>query len=254
MKSMKMMMTMSVLAMLTTGGLAMADEHEHDHFDISPYYDSTAGALLVGGLTHDGEALPPSQCTGVFGYEFGEDAADPFNPSDPGVNQAAGVGNLPSGAPIKYNVLSSLMYWDGAGDVAFEAATGTHIELWMGTNMRTLTGTSGPQAGSLIQSVSGTGVVHKHFVTSLWADGAASNVPGDVGYVEPTTGIYAFSIELTMATGGTTYTSQPLWLVFNNGMSEEIHDAAMESFAVPEPMTLAMLAIGTAAVIRRRAH
>jgi len=137
------------------------------------------------------------------------------------------------------------------------AASGAYIELLMGTT-RTLTGTSGAQSGSLIQSVKSNGSLHKHFTTSLFADGATSNVPmtGGLptpGYIEPMAGIYAFSIELTMTNGGTTYTSQPVWIVFNNGMDEEIHEAAMESFAVPEPMSLAMLlAMGGVAAMRRR--
>jgi hypothetical protein len=233
-----------VVAMSMTFSYANAD----DHYDIAPYLID--GKLLTGGLDHSGNSVDPN--ISVYGFEFGEDAADPYNPSDPGVNQAAGVGNLPSGAPLRYNILSSLLYWDGEGEVNFtQPPTGTIVTLLMGTNSRTLTADSGEQTGSLIQSVASDGSVHKHFTTSLLADAESSNVPGGTGYIVPENGIYAFSLELTMKYNGTTYTSDPLWLVFNNGMSEEVHDAAMESF-VPEPMTLALLAMGGMAMLRRR--
>jgi hypothetical protein len=226
------------------GATAVAD----DHCDIAPYLVN--GALMTGGLTHNGVATAPT--ISVYGFEFGEDAADPYNPSDPGVNQTAGTGNLPAGAALRYNLLGSLLYWDGTGDVAWNAPTDT-ITLLCGANSRTLTGTSGAQAGSLIQSVAADGSLHKHFTTSLYAAGATVNVPGEPEYVAPTTGIYAFQMELTLTPMTGTYTSNAFWLVFNNGMSEEVHDAAMTALAtVPEPTALALLAAATAGLLHRR--
>ena len=232
----------AVIAMVfVSAGTAMAD------FDMSPFLQN--GKLIVGGLDHHGnrEAPPIS----VFGYEFGEDQYDPFNPSDPGVQQAIGVGDLPVGAQIKYNILSSLLYWDGSGDVNFGDPGDTYMTLLLGTSLRTLTGTSGVQTGSLIQSVATGGYVHKHFTTSLYAYDGAGNIPDDSGYVEPLAGIYAFSMELTLTlSDGTVYTSDPIWIVWNNGMSEDTLDAAMA--AVPEPATLSLLALGGLAMLRRR--
>jgi hypothetical protein len=212
-----------------------------DHFDIAPYLVN--GKLLTGGLDHSGNVTQPP--ISVYGFEFQEDANDPYNPTDPGVNQAAGVGNLPAGAAIRYNILSSLEYWDGQGEANFTCPPeNTLISLMVGTVSRTLTADSGCQTGSLIQSVAGDGNLHKHFVTSLFAGPNTSNIPGDANYVAPADGIYAFSIDLTLTTAdGTMYTSDPLWLVFNNGMSEGVHDAAMESF-VPEPVSFVLLGIG----------
>jgi len=236
-----------ILASIITLSMTLSFAKADDHYDIAPYL--VDGKLLTGGLDHSGNSVDPN--ISVYGFEFGEDAADPYNPSDPGVNQAAGVGNLPSGATLRYNILSSLLYWDGEGDVNFtQPPTDTIVTLLMGTNSRTLTADSGEQTGSLIQSVASDGSVHKHFTTSLLADAESSNVPGDTGYIAPENGIYAFSLELTMTYNGTTYTSDPLWLVFNNGMSEEVHDAAMA--AVPEPITLTLLAMGGMAMLRRR--
>ncbi len=234
----------SLAAMIMAPGIAKADTH----FDIAPYLQD--GKLSTGGLDHSGSHTAPP--ISVYGYEFSEDPYDPFNPTDPGINQAAGVGNLPAGSPLRYNILSSLLYWDGDGGIAWGTpVSDTHVDLWMGTATRTLTGSSGAQAGSLIQSVAADGVVHKHFVTSLFADYTSSNVPGESGFLAPADGIYAFSMELTLTQGSTVYASDPFWIVFNNGMSEEVHGAAMSNL-VPEPASMSLLALGGLAMLRGR--
>jgi hypothetical protein len=220
------------------------------HYDVAPYFQDEE--LRTGGRDHEGNALAPT--LGVYLYDFGEDEADPFNPSDPGVNQGAGIGNLPAAGVIQYNILSNLVYWSGSGDPQFiTPPTGSYVALTMGLNTRTLDGDSGYQTGSLVQSVTSTGVVHKHFVTSLFADAGASNVPGDVNFKTPENGVYAFELELTMATGGMTYTSNPFWVVFNNGLSEDQHEAAGAALSsVPEPASLSVLGLGAAGLLCRR--
>ena len=216
------------------------------HFDVSPYLVS--GQLMTGGRDHGGTAYPPPVST--YGYDFGEEPLDPFNLSDPGVNQGAGVGNIPAGAALRYDIQSSLIYWNGIGSVDWSTPpAGSYVELSMGAAKRTLTGTSGPQSGSLIQSVAADGSVHKHFVTSLFATAGASNVPGEPGYVAPADGIYAFGLSLMLSHGGTDYVSDPFWIVFNNGLSESQHDAAMD--AIPEPASAAM-ALALAALLAMR--
>jgi len=229
-------------------GIAGAEE-EHGHFDIAPYFQN--GKLLTGGLDHEGDQIPP-QIT-VYGWEFGEDPFDPFNPSDPGVNQAAGVGNLPVGAALSYNILSSLLYWDGSGEPEFGSPGNAYVDLLMGAQTRTLNAASGAQAGAYIQAVQTGGVLHKHFTTSLYAEPGAGNVPGigDSTYVQPPAGIYAFSLELVLNDSGDVHTSDPIWAVFNNGATEHAHHEAMEHL-VPEPTSLLLLATGGLAILKRR--
>lgn len=234
-------------SVLVFGAIAVAD----DHFDIAPYLID--GQLKTGGLTHSGgTGAPPIQ---VFGYEFGEDAYDPYNATDPGVNQAVGVGSLPEGAAVRYNLLGGLRFWDGTGDVNFTDPGSALISISMRGVSRTLTGSSGAQAGSLIQSVAAGGAMHEHFLTSLFAASGTSNVLGEANYQAPPEGIYAWNMNLTLANGGTTYTSEPIWIIFNNGLTEQQHGAAIDyvqSSYVPEPAGLAVLAIGGMLSLRHR--
>ena len=71
-------------------------ERAYADFDISPFLEN--GRFIAGGLDHQGNREAPPVT--VFGFDFGEDPYDPFNPSDPGVNQAIGIGNLPVGAAV----------------------------------------------------------------------------------------------------------------------------------------------------------
>jgi hypothetical protein len=220
-------------------------------YDISPFLQN--GQLIVGGLAHTGERIAPP--ISVFGYDFGEDPYDPFNPSDPGVDQAVGVGNLPAGSQIGYNIVSSLRYWNGNGPATFGTPGQAYVDLTLPLgSTTTLTGTSGPQAGSLIQVVGDGGVMHKHFTTSLYAAQGAGNIPGmgDPTYLAPADGIYAWSMDLTLTAAGGNYTSYPFWIVWNNGLSEAQHDAAMDALVVPEPTSMALLALGSLALRRRR--
>lgn len=236
------------------------------HMDVRPY--ASGGQIITGG-TDDGTGDIISVVR-VYGYDFGEEPADPFVIGDPGFN-ATNTSGLPAGS-LKFNVLSSLLYWDGAGSPAFTAPiSGESLSLRSGSVSRVdVTGSSAPGAGFTISAVSATGTLHKHL--SSWLLGSDGNavpadafpsgdgittLPGDG--IEAATGVYAFAMELRV-TGSTNDTdlltkSDPFWFVYNNGLSEDAHDVAMEFIEtnyVPEPTTAGLLMAGAAMLLRRR--
>ncbi len=246
----KHLIALIIVSCICTGPAALAQEH--GHMDIAPFL--VDGSLLTGGYDHSGNSYAPT--IRVFGYEFGEDPADPFNAGDPGINQGAGIGGLAQGAVLRFNIASGLRYWDGAGPIEFGSPGDAVIGLTLGLTQRTLTGDTAWQEGGLVQTVTSGGVVHKHMTTSLYASAGAANVAGMPGYVEPPQGIYAFALEFTLAHDGQTFTSDPAWIIFNNGLDEMQHESAMDSVAstlVPEPT--GVLLVGASALLlmgRRR--
>jgi len=242
----------ALFAMLMSAPV-QADDHdhgEHAHYDIAPYL--VDGNLLTGGLDHDGHHTAPT--IHAYGYEFGEqelvNPALKYNAADPGVNQAAGVGGLPAGAALQYDIISTLMYWDGTGEPHFGLpGDGSYITTGP-AGLETVTGTTMPAGGPFgIQNVHSNGSVHYHFNTWVKNDGAG---------VDPADGIYAFQTELVLddsSGSGSVYTSNPFWIVMNNHADEHAHHEAMEVLGVPEPGTIGLLLSGLLAVgitFRRR--
>jgi hypothetical protein len=216
------------------------------HFDVRPYV--SAGQIITGG--HDDAAGIDEPVVRVFGYDFGEDPADPFFAQDPGFNAEAGSG-LPAGSQLRFNVLSSLLYWNGSGAVSLIAPPTESMTFSFGANNRTISGGSGPQSGFSLQTVGSDGSVHRHLNAFLnGSDGNA--VPASVDGVEAPAGVYALALELASSDAAIA-SSAPFYLVFNNGLSEEQHDQAIDFIAssiVPEPGLVAVA--GLAPLLRRR--
>lgn len=212
------------------------------HFDVSPY---VAGAKIVTGGTDDttGESFPVIR---TYGYDFGEIAGSPYFAADPGFNAAAGSG-LPGGSALSFDVLSSLLYWDGGGATPTFGATpaGESLTFSFGpTASVTAASASGAQPGFGLGNVGATGAIHRHLSTTLNAGTAAT----------PADGVYAVLIDLASSSGAIAR-SDAFYLVFNNGLTEDQHDAAIESLnatLVPEPTTLAAIAGAGVLALRRR--
>jgi hypothetical protein len=240
------------------------------HYDIVPYATGTgsATALVTGGHDDLGD-LPTQQGLTVFGYDFGE--TDPYFAGDPGFNNSSafttGVfpnnGRLPSGS-LLLGVFSgyygSLRYWDGSGNPNFVLVSGgIEINLNKGSsNLRVgATTTSGSLTiASILSSGASAGRVHTHLQSSIGAGGAGSSF----ATLGAPAGLYAFGT--TLSVGG--LVSDPIYLVFNQGMTEAVHDEGIDFYTtqivpVPEPSTTVLAAIGATVILyaarprRRRA-
>lgn len=235
------------------------------HYDIVPYATGTgAGATLLAGGYDDSGELPTELMLNTFGYDFGETEA--YFAGHPGFNNVSafttGVfpndGKLPSGSlvlSIFQGTYGSLRYWDGSGTPSFLPVTGG-VEVNLnrgGSNLRVGAFTS---SGSLtIASIPGVGPsagrVHQHLTASIGSGGSGSSF----GLLGADDGLYAFGAMLSI--GG--LVSDPIYFVFNQGMSEEIHAEGINFYSaqvVPEPSSVALAGLGVAvlagAALRRR--
>ena len=238
-------------------GLAMAQ----DHSDISP---RVSGGKIVADAHDDGSGMT-FPLVRVFGYDFGEDADDPFFIGDPGFNAAAGSG-LPAGSRIGFQVLNDLKYWDGAGSVGFGAVpSGETLKLQFGSQSRTAGTGTGTLSNLLFgPTVGASGTFHEHLASLLMgSDGniePASTTPGwpGIGYagdgIQAAAGIYMLELKIT-SNDLAIQPSDPIWILYNHGLDEEVHDQAIDwvnTNLVPEPTAIGSIALGSLLLIRRR--
>jgi hypothetical protein len=187
----------------------------------------------------------------VFLYEFQEDPGDPFFTSDPGFNAPAGSGLTP-GSQIKFNVLSgelfglpaNLSYWDGTGAPSFGLVPhGETLAFTLGSSSISIGSSLGNQTGYTLQTVAGSGAIHKHLSAFLNGSG------GD----DPRSGVYLLTMELVSSESGTEK-SLPFVVMYGNftdGISPEQAEAAFayaEALLVPEPSSIALAGLAAAAL------
>jgi hypothetical protein len=241
-------------------GPALAMGHE----DVAPYAEG--GKIVTGGREHGSPTANEYQR--VFGYDFGEEPLDPYFIEDPGFNNDADVAAvflnlfgknpvLPAGGTLRFNILdtlgSKLLYWDGTGPISFgPALAGTELGIKKGSLEVQLSGAAVTGTLPAIGTVDGNGRVHVHMDSILYQDDEASTLAPDAP-----AGIYLFGMSLFM-TGAAIDASDPIYMVYNNGLTEEIHDEAMDWVAAnlaPEPSSIALAGIsllGLMGFARRR--
>jgi len=232
-------MKLSLFA-ITAALMALSTSVAQAHFDVT--LGTSGGKLITGGQDHTTDPATVVSNLRVYGYDFGEDASDPYTISDPGFGAASGSG-VASGNLI-FVVTSNLLYWDGASaSVTFTpAASDISLTIYKATMTSSVTVTGTGSTGSVtLGSISSTGYIHTHSISTI----SSSDDTVD-------TGVYAVQGYLKAADGTT---SDPIWIVYNNGLTEEQHDSAMsylETTLVPEPAALTTLGIGALALLSRR--
>ena len=249
----------SIAVAVLIAAAASARAQEAPHGDLSPRV--TGGRIVVDEHV-DGTGLTASDQR-VFAYDFQEDPDNPFAIDDPGFNALPGsglpadsrVGFLPVALPSQLNAVG-LAYWNGsdvdaAGDPVFGAGpAGQSLTLNFLSINRTFTAASAPASALFGPGVESNGAFHTHLISLL--NGPDGNPDPTDGFA-PADGIYVLSFSVISNAGGID-ASAPLLMVYNNGLTEEQHDAAIDYAAstVPEPTSLAVLGLGAFGLLRRR--
>lgn len=199
--------TIPLAAVLTLSTPALAQ-----HADV--WISSTGSSLTTAGWDDvTGEIINPTQR--VFEGEFGLDPVFPFSGDDPG------FGSNLLGVTLSMNLYQGLDVWNGS---SFQGSTTAGLRASYGSQQAL--STAGGSFSFLVQS----GLdLHPEY-TLFGIDGS-----------NPVAGIYL----ATFSVSSVNYdTSAPFWVVFNLGMSEEEHGAAIawtEANLVPAPSACVLL-------------
>lgn len=193
-----------VLAASFASALA-ADGPKEPHADI--WIRIVDGAIVTGSITEGTPGDPIAENERVFAADLGEDPKLPFAAAEPGFQ------SLPSdetaGAVFSFSVTGPLLAW-----------TGSNVE----TSDLTMTIEFGPSSvttddGAVLGfnfAAQPSGLMHDHFFYYLnGSDGG-----------EPAPGVYL--LPMSFSGSNPLYApSETFWVVFNNGLAEEDHDAAI---------------------------
>ena len=235
-------------ATIWSAGIASA------HDDVRPKV--VANKIVTDG--HDDGTGIDTPNVRVFGYDLGEEdpVGDPYAAADPGFN-ALPTSGFVKGSNLVFTILSgsqfglpaTLTYWDGAGSPNFVAVPNSEtLRLNLG-GLNSTAGTGNSDvAGYSLGTNNSSDPLHVHLASFLQGPDGNSD-PTDGG--NPADGIYLIALGLTTNMPGVAG-SEPLFIVYNAGMSEEIHDAAIDyvgATLVPEPSSLLLLAVGSVGLI-----
>lgn len=240
----------ATITMAAVSSFARAED-----FDVSPAIG--AGNKIVTNAFQD-DAETEIKNVRVFPYAFGEEETQPYFLSDPGFHPLPGVSGFTGGSLIGFNLVAPLKYWSGTGSPSF-SAVGTVDSLRFEFGASTVTSTGGgvpTPSGFGFGVIEPSGEFDDHLSTYLLAAGGTITNPGT-----PTSGVYLATMSLTNDHAGVV-ASDPLYLLFSNGASEDALLAASiytrDTFApgsvlaVPEPTSALAIAAAFAGAGRRR--
>lgn len=244
----------SVVSMLALPAAALAGG-----YDVKP--SVSAGKIVTDGYNDDTGVTKPG--LRVFAIEFGETPSDPYNLDDPGFNSVGAAGFAP-GSELRLEFLpladgGYVSYWGGSGAVGFGSlpTTASPVVLTVGLS-ETVFATLGQS------SLAFTGTTASIPVSVADANGA---IPDDhlissIGFAsatqDPTTNPVpagAYLVAARLLNPGGAISSDTIYFLFANGLSEEGVEAAEDyvaSVVVPEPAAIGLLAPAAALVLRRR--
>ncbi len=200
---------------------ALADKAPHADIYV---WSTSDGRLRTAGWDHaTGQIIDPVQR--VFEGELGLDPMFPFSGDEPG------IGSSLVGSTLSLNLLGGLGAWNGDG---FTSSTSGIMVSYGGQDVFSTAG------GSLSFVVTQDLDLHPGY-TLFGGNGT-----------DPANGIYLAAF--TFGSAGMA-TSETFWVVFNLGMSEADHEAAVDwanANLVPAPGALAILAFAGLTSARSR--
>ncbi|MCB5186614.1 PEP-CTERM sorting domain-containing protein [Methylobacillus caricis] len=231
---------------------AFAEDHLHAG-DIEIEIEN--GQLGTHGAGHyqDGSGYA------IFEADFRDLAKGPYATNSPGFDSHADV--FDQGDIIGYQAIGALWAWNGA---SWTSSVLNNEVITLGGNLGetsswTVAGVTGDAIGTLGQAGSG-GNIHEHLTFTV-------STPSGL----PTEGAYYITLQLISAdlnssfdgivANGKYASSDPFYLVFNNGLSSGEFHAAVHGLAdiapVPEPSSYALLLLGMGVIgwqLRRRSQ
>jgi hypothetical protein len=217
---------------LGSGGPATAGDHEHG----GDYGLVVVDGRVVTGVGDHDEQTVSDLGTRVFGADMA--LSGPFWAADePGVFIPAG--SMPDGVGVGFVLEAALRRWDGAGAVDFSTVPAQTMAVEFGPLSVSTALTDADVFGfPITYDATNPDGFDEHWDFLL--DAAAG------------TGIYLLQLRFTV---DGFQDSESVWTVFNAGLDETAHDAAIEYVEhalVPAPGVLALMGLGGLAATRRR--